>query len=97
MTQGKYSKEFKLQAVKRVMEDGKSQKQVASELGMSIDTLRSWIRTYKEKPEEPFVGSGQLRQEDRRIRELERRIKDLEEENEILKKAAAIFAKDRKR
>ena len=97
MTQGKYSKEFKIQAVKRVLEDGKSQKQVASELGMSIDTLRLWIRTYKENKEEPFVGSGQLRQEDRRIRELERRIRDLEEENEILKKAAAIFAKDRKK
>lgn len=58
MTQGKYSKEFKLQAVKRVLEDGKSQKQVATELGMSIDTLRLWVRTYKENKDEPFVGSG---------------------------------------
>lgn len=96
MTQAKYSKEFKLQAVKRVLEDGVTQKQVVAELGVCEYTLRSWIRAYKENKDEPFVGSGQLRQEDQRIRDLERRIRDLEEENEILKKAAAIFAKNRK-
>ncbi len=41
MRQGKYSKDFKLQAVKRVLEDSKSQKQVASELGMSNRHLES--------------------------------------------------------
>ena len=97
MKQAKYSKEFKLQAVKRVLEDGVTQTQVAKELGVSVETLRFWVRTYKENKDEPFVGSGKLRQEDQRIRDLERRIRDLEEENEILKKAAAIFAKDRKK
>jgi len=95
--QAKYSKEFKLQAVRRIVEDGVSQAQVAKELGVSDGTLRFWVKTYKENKEEPFVGSGNLRQEDQRIRDLERRIRDLEEENEILKKAAAIFAKDRKK
>ncbi len=47
MKQAKYSKEFKLQAVKRVLEDGITQTQVAKELGISVETLRFWVRTYK--------------------------------------------------
>jgi len=95
--QVRYSKEFKLQAVKRVIEDGVTQTQAAKELGINIETMRSWIHAYRENREEPFVGSGQLHQEDRRIKDLERRVKDLEEENEILKKAAAIFARERRK
>ena len=44
MKQAKYSKEFKLQAVKRVLEDGVTQTQVAKELGVSVETLRFWVR-----------------------------------------------------
>ena len=91
-----YSNDFKVQAVKRVIEDGISSAQVARELGININTLREWVRRYKEDQNEPFVGSGNLRTEARNIRELEKRIKDLEEENAILKKAAAIFAQNQK-
>ena len=59
---------------------------MARELGININTLREWVRRYKEDQNEPFVGSGNLRTEARNIRELEKRIKDLEEENAILKK-----------
>ena len=81
-----YSNEFKIQAVKRVVEDGVSSAQVARELGININTLREWVKRYKENHDEPFVGSGNLRTEARNIRELEKRIRDLEEENAILKK-----------
>ena len=91
-----YSNEFKIQAVKRVVEDGVSSAQVARELGININTLREWVKRYKENQNEPFVGSGNLRTEARNIRQLEKRIRDLEEENAILKKAAAIFAQNQK-
>ena len=91
-----YSNDFKVQAVKRVIEDGISSAQVARELGININTLREWVRRYKEDQNEPFVGSGNRRTEARNIRELEKRIKDLEEENAILKKATAIFAQNQK-
>lgn len=81
-----YSNEFKIQAVKRVVEDGVSSAQVARELGININTLREWVKRYKENQNEPFVGSGNLRTEVRNIRELEKRIRDMEEENAILKK-----------
>lgn len=71
-----YSNEFKIQAVKRVIEDGVSSAQVARELGININTLREWVKRYKENQDEPFVGGGNLRTEARNIRELEKRIRD---------------------
>ena len=91
-----YSIEYKIQAVKRVTEDGKSAAQVSRELGINVNTLREWLRKYREDKAEPCVGSGNLRAEAKSIKELEKRIKDLEEENAILKKAAAIFAQNQK-
>jgi len=91
-----YSKEFKLQAVKRMLDNKLPATQVAAELGISPNTLRDWAHTYSEKPQEPFVGRGNLRSEDKSRKELEKKIRDLEEENAILKKAAAVFAKNQK-
>lgn len=60
--------------------------QIARELGININTLREWVKQYKENQDEPFIGSGNLRTEAWNIRELEKRIRDLEKENTILKK-----------
>ncbi len=92
----KYSKEFKLEAVKNAVENHKSAAEVARELGVNANTMRLWVKQYKEDKKEPFVGSGNLRAEAQRIRDLEKEVKDLKEENAILKKAAAIFAGNRK-
>ncbi|NMP25218.1 transposase [Sulfobacillus sp. DSM 109850] len=74
----------------------KSVAQVADELGIPSSTLHGWIKATQERPDEPFIGSGQLRPEDHAARELQKRLRDLEEENAILKKAMRIFANDRK-
>lgn len=92
----RYSKSFKMQAVKEVIENKKSAAQVAREIGVNPNSMRQWLKQYRKNEKDPFVGSGNLHEQDKRIRELERKLKDLEEENEILKKAAAIFAKNRK-
>jgi transposase len=91
----KYSNEFKEEACKRVMA-GEIAAQVARELGINENTLYTWKSKYKEYPAEPFVGSGNLHQEDARLRTLKKRVRDLEEENEFLKKASAFFAKNLK-
>ena len=92
----RYSEEFKINAVKHCLENNLTAAQTARESGINENTMRHWLKTYKEDESEPFVGSGNLRTEERELRELKKRIRDLEEENEILKKAAAIFAKHRK-
>ncbi len=90
-----YSIEFKEEACKRV-QSGVSAAQVARELGINVNTLYTWMSRFKAHPEEPFVGSGNLHQEDAELRALKKRIRDLEEENEFLKKASAFFAKNLK-
>jgi transposase len=93
----RYSDEFKINAVKHCLDQNLTAAQTARELGVNENTMRQWLKTYKQNEEEPFVGSGNLRTEEREIKELKKRIRDLEEENEILKKVAAIFAANRKR
>lgn len=91
-----YSAEFKFEAVKRVEATGGPVSKVAADLGINENTLHGWIKRYREKPSVPFPGSGKLSTEDERLRKLERENRELREENEILKKAAAYFAKNQK-
>jgi len=91
-----YSTEFKIEAVKRVEASDGPVSAVAAELGVNTNTLHGWLKSYREKPAMPFPGSGKLSPDDEQIRKLERQIRELREENEILKKAAAYFAKNQK-
>lgn len=91
-----YSAEFKLEAVRRVEVTGESISKVAADLGVNVNTMHGWIKRYRDKPTLPFPGSGKLSPEDEQYRKLERQIRELREENEILKKAAAYFAKNQK-
>ena len=92
----RYDREFKLHAVKQVIEAGKPAAQVARELDITNSSLCKWVQKYKEDQTEPFVGSGNLKVEDKALKELEKQLRDLKEENEILKKAMSIFTKDLK-
>ncbi len=82
----KYDKEFKLQTVRLIQEEGKSAAQVAREMGLHENMLYRWIAEFKQDGSQAFTGSGQLKPEDKAMRDLQKRIRDLEEENEILKK-----------
>ncbi len=91
-----YSAEFKLEAVKRLEKSGEPLTKVAADLGVKPTTMQGWVNKYRKSPEVPFPGSGNLRPEDEKLRKLERENRDLKEENEILKKAAAYFARNLK-
>ncbi|ANS73967.1 transposase [Paenibacillus yonginensis] len=92
----KYDKEFKLQTIQMIQEEGKAVAQVARELGISDNTLYRWMAEYKKDGAQAFPGSGQLKADDKAMRDLQKRLRDLEEENDILKKAMHYFAKDRR-
>lgn len=91
-----YSSEFKMEAVKRVERTGEPVARVAADLDVKTSTLHGWIKNYRKPTTVPFPGSGHLTPEDERIRRIEKENRELREENEILKKAAAYFAKNQK-
>jgi transposase len=91
-----FDKEYKLMAVNRVKESGKSAAEVAKELDISANTLYGWMQKFGEHGDKAFPGSGRLHDEDAELRRMRREILDLKEENAILKKAAAYFAKNQK-
>ena len=88
-----YSKEFKTQACELVLKDGIKHAVVAERLGINKIMLYRWIDQYQTYGEEAFVGKGHLRAEDAELRKLRKENERLKIENEILKKAAAYFAK----
>ena len=93
-----FGAEFKLEAV-RLVESGRPALEVAHSLGIRPDMLRKWRRQFvaaaaPTDPREAFPGHGQLTSQDEELRRLRREVAVLREEREILKKAAAFFAKE---
>ncbi len=86
-----YSREFKLETVKLVTEQGRSRAQVAREMGVDVQTLRTWIKHLATNGEQAFPGQGHPRDEE--LIRLRRENEQLRQEREILKKALGIFSR----
>lgn len=89
----RYNKEFKVKACELVLKEGIKRSVVAEKLGINVVMLYRWIDEYQTLGADAFVGSGHLRPEDAKLKRLEKENERLRMENEILKKAAAYFAK----
>ena len=93
----KYSKEFKIDAVSLVVEQGYSQPEAARNLGINSNMLSRWVRELQSEDDSPaFRGNGKLSPEQEENRELKKKVKQLEAEREILKKATVFFAAETK-
>ena len=88
----KYSKEFKLQASRLVAEQGYSYQQAAQRLGTTSWSIRNWVQKFRQTGELPPQDQTQPKADE--LRELRKENARLKMENEILKKAAAYFAKE---
>ncbi len=89
-----YTKEFKQDAIKLVMEQGYSCPDVGRRLGIPTSNVSRWVRIHR-KDQKDISESGVTRREmEVEIRRLKKENKRLEMEREILKKAAAFFAKE---
>ena len=94
MERRRYTREFKLEAVKLVRERGVSNAQAARDLGIHGNVLREWVRAFSADPAQAFPGHGQMKPEQLEIAQLKREVTKLRAERDILKKAAAYFAKE---
>ena len=89
-----YDKEFKREAVRLVIEEGRKAAEVERNLGIGRSTVGRWVREMSENPEYAFPGKGRLKAPDDEIRKLQKENERLRRERDILKKAVAIFSKE---
>ena len=88
----KYTKEFKLEAVKLVVDSGLSPSQAAANLGVGQSILGRWVKQFRSNGQESFPGNGKLLPQDEKVKLLEKELKRVTQERDILKKAIAYFA-----
>jgi len=93
----KYEKSFKEEAVKLAAETSVSK--AAQSLGVSAYTLRKWVENAKNRPDNPFIGSGHkyIPAQEAEKAALIKENRELKRANEILKEALGFFAKSQKK
>jgi transposase len=90
MSGKRFPEEFRIEAVKQVMENRYPVAEVAARLGVSQHSLYAWIKRYS-VPESERV---EVQSQQAELRRLKAELKRVTEERDILKKAAAYFAKE---
>ena len=88
----KHSREFKLEAVKQVVEQGRTISEVADGLGINRNLLTRWKSQFLADGEVAFPGHGKQTDAQAEIKRLKRELAIARQERDILKKAAAYFA-----
>jgi transposase len=92
----RFSKEFKLEAVRQVVGAGRTQKAVAEELGVNVNLLGRWIKQLRADPEQAFPGQGTLKARDKEVEDLRRENARLKGELSFLKKVSGYFARNQR-
>ena len=94
MERRKFTREFKLEAVRLIKDRGVSYAQASADLNVHTSQLRDWVKKFSDDPQYAFPGNGQMKPEQLEIARLKREVAKLKAERDILKKAAAYFAKE---
>ena len=85
MERRRFTREFKLEAVRLIQERGVSVAQASRDLGVHGTVLRTWVRAFADDAEHAFPGHGQLKPEQAEIARLKREVTRLKAERDILK------------
>ena len=88
----RYSNDFRLEAAKLVVHNGYTYQEAAQRLGASAWSIRQWVDKFRKNGQLPQKGDPQPEADE--FRQMKKELKQLRLENEILKKAAAYFAKE---
>ena len=94
MQRRKFGREFKVEAVRLIKERGVAVAQAARDLDVHENVLRKWVKELSADPGQAFPGAGQMRPEQLEVDRLRREVTKLKAERDILKKAAAYFARE---
>jgi transposase len=89
-----FTREFKVEAVRRILEDGQAVSHVARDLGVNTNLVGRWKREFLSDQKSSFPGRGYQTLEQEELTRLRRENERLRRENEFLKKTAAFFAKE---
>src|SRR3979409_1398445 len=89
MERRKFTREFKLEAVRLIKDRGVSYVQASQDLNVHPSQLPDWVKSFSEEPQQAFPGNGQMKPEQLEIAQLKREVAKLKAERDILKKAAA--------
>jgi len=90
-----YSREFKLEAVRLVMQQGRTVLEVADNLGIHPGLLQRWKSELKADGGSAFPGNGRAKASDEEVLRLRSELSQTRQERDILKKALAYFARER--
>ncbi len=89
-----FSKSFKAEAVRLLAHSGRPAAEIARELGIRRNQLYKWQEQIRAKGHDVFPGRGHQSRQAEEMRRLRRELERVREERDILKKAAAYFAKE---
>jgi transposase len=95
MERRKFTREFKLEAVRLIKDRGVSYVQASQDLGVHTSQLRDWVKKLADDPQHAFPGQGQMKPEQLEIARLKREVTKLKAERDILKKAAVDSTDER--
>lgn len=95
-TRRRFTKDFKMEAVRQVVREGRTRRDVANELGINANLLGRWVKQLSADPEEAFPGNGKLKARDKEIEELRRENARLKVELSFLKKVSGYFARNQR-
>jgi transposase-like protein len=85
----KFTREFKLEAVRLIKDRGVSYAQASQDLGVHVSQLRNWVKALGDDPQHAFPGHGQMKPEQQEIARLKREVAKLKAERDILKNCPA--------
>ena len=91
-----FTREFKLHAVQRVIEKGIPVCNVAQELDIHPNLLHLWRKKFLKDGDKAFVGKGRVKPEEAEIKKLRRELEKVRGKRGILKKALAVFSKQKR-
>src|SRR3984893_10081269 len=91
MERRKFTREFKLEAVRLIKQRGVSYAQASKDLGVHPTQLRNWVKQLADDPQHAFPGHGQMKPEQLEIAQLKREVAKLKAERDILKKSRGLL------